>query len=171
MLAEFSTMQICAAPHESAGEERAKRVGLLPFSQMQVPEGPPDNSPAFPTPGRQAKNGPLAGATPEANRFGKCGVGFRHPYGMRFSSVHYPALETPGYCRVVPPGPFLNRLKIKKPSKMFEGSGMRQKSRKNYFSDFTYSATALASSPATPLMAFLCGAFLASSPLASRSVI
>jgi hypothetical protein len=41
----------------------------------------------------------------------------------------------------------------------------------DYFRLFTYSATALASSAATPDTAFLCGAFLASSPLVSRSVI
>src|SRR5580704_4963796 len=40
-----------------------------------------------------------------------------------------------------------------------------------YFRLFTYSATALASSAATPATAFLWGAFLASSPLVSRSVI
>lgn len=40
-----------------------------------------------------------------------------------------------------------------------------------YFNVFTYSATALASSAESPEMAFLCGTFLASAPLVSRSVI
>lgn len=42
---------------------------------------------------------------------------------------------------------------------------------KDYFSVFTYSATALASSAESPAIAFLCGAFFASWPLVSRSVI
>ena len=87
-----------------------------------------------------------------------------------------PGVGNAGLLPVVPPGHetrFFLKMKqsqIKKPpSEMLEGSGMRPDH--TYFRDFTYSATALASSPVTPLTAFLCGAFLASSPLLSRSVI
>src|SRR5208337_22818 len=40
-----------------------------------------------------------------------------------------------------------------------------------YFRVLTYAATALASSAESPPIAFLCGAFLASSPVVSRAVI
>ena len=54
---------------------------------------------------------------------------------------------------------------------VLQGSFAMQNRAGSYFSVFTYSAAALASSAERPPTAFLCGAFLASSPFVSRSVI
>src|ERR1039458_6601404 len=80
-----------------------------------------------------------------------------------------------------PVEPVLELEKSRKVNKRFELQKLRKAgasedsrpdcSGNDYFSDFTKVATALASSAERLARAFLCGAFLASSPLVSRSVI